>query len=225
MVSLGEVDIDPKVLTGEGRSLREAMGVRPVDDRIGEIEERLPRVGWRLIHRWPAQHGWGGSEVFAAPCGETADSGWALASASGGGGDWILSANPGSVRVFPGRAARRAGLVLSWPDDLTATAGSIPELNIRLGNDTDRVWSSGPGDTAHVRGWLLDVSGRRLEKSSLFAYVAGEILPTLQPGEVVTLPVAMAFFDYQSLGPGDYQLAAVAVALDLRSTAGSIALV
>jgi len=226
MVSLGHVDIDPQVLTGEGGSLREAIGGRPLDDRIGEIAERLPRAGWRLIHRSPAQGDWGGSEVFAALCGETADSGWAVAtvSAPGGGGDWILSADPGPVSVFPGRAARRAALSLSWPDDLSATAGSIPELSIRLRNETDRVWSNDRGDMAYVAGWLLDADGRRLEESSWFAFGVGDTLPTLQPGEMVTLPVAMASFDYQSLSPGNYQLDAMVVALDLCSAAGSIVL-
>lgn len=150
MVSLGHVDIDPQLLTGEGASLREATGGRALDDRTGEVGDRLPRAGWRLVHRSPAQGDWGGSEVFAAPWGETADGGWAVAavSAPGGGGDWILSADPGPVSVFPGRAARRAGLSLWWPDDLTATTGSIPELTIRLRNETGRVWSNDCGDGA-----------------------------------------------------------------------------
>lgn len=161
LLTLGTVDVDPEVLTGAGGSLREAIGERPIDDRTGNLAPRLPKTGWRLIHRSPAQPGWGGNESCAAPCGDTADSGWAVVNVSSpaGGGDWILSADPGPVHVFPGRAARRAGLSLSWPDDLTATAGSTPALSIRLRNATNQVWRNEKGDTAHVRGWLLGADG------------------------------------------------------------------
>ena len=226
-VTLGHVDTDPEVLTGGGGSLRDAIGDRLIDDRIGDLAPQLPTSGWRLIHRSPAQPGWGGNESYAAPWGETADSGWAMASVAapvGGGRVSILSAAPGPFHVFPGRAARRAALSLSWPDDLTASPGSIPVLSIRLDNTTNQVWTNQAGVTAHVRGWLLDADGQRLETSAWFAHGFGHALPTLQSGAAVMLPVDLASYSYESLRPGRYQLEAVAVALDLYSTAGSILL-
>lgn len=141
-----------------------------------------------------------------------------------GGGDRILSADPGPVHVVPGRAARRAALSLSWPDDLAAAAGSIPELSVRLRNTTDQVWTNEAGDPAHVRGWLLDTHGQRLENSAWFAYGFDHPLPTLQSQEVVMLPVDLAAYSYENLSAGQYQLEAIAVALNLHSEAGSILL-
>jgi hypothetical protein len=200
--------------------------VSPVDNRIGDSTDQLPQNGWRLIHQSPAQGNWGGSEVFAAPHPGVADSGWAVATLSspGRGRKWILSADPGPVRPVPGRAARRAALSLSWADGLRSPAGSIPELSIRLRNDSDQVWSNEHSDSAYVRGWLLDGDGNRLEESSWFAFGAGDPLPRLRPGETVVLPVEMASYAYQNLSAGTYQLEAVIVTLDLRSTLGSVVL-
>lgn len=224
LVTLGHVDVDPRVLTGDGGPLREAIGSRPVDDRIGDHAPALPAAGWRLIHRTAARGEWGGSEHFAAP---RADGGWATATVSVplDGGDAILSADPGPVLVLPGCAARRAGLTLSWPANLTAPAGSVPEISVELRNTTDRVWTNGRDESAHVRAWLLDPDGHRYEESSWFAHGGAHGLPTLPPGEVVVLPVDLASFDYQSLRPGRYRLDAVVVALDLRAAAGSLTLV
>lgn len=225
LMTLGYVDVAPAVLAGSGTSLHELIQVDgSVEDHVGHLAEDLPQSGWRLVHRSPGQDDWGGSEVFAAPRVGTPDGGWAMAtlSARSGGSDWILSADPGPIRVFPGRAARRAGLSLTWPDNLTGEVGKMPELEIRCRNGTDKAWTNDRGDTAYVRGWLLDADGNPLEGSSWFAYGNGDTLPTLQPGEDVLLPVTMASYDYESLGPGRYEIAAVAVALDLRSAPGSI---
>lgn len=221
-VTLGDVDIDSDVLSGGGGTLRDAIGGRPIDNQIGEIVE-LPQAGWRLIHGTPATGDWGGSETFAAPYTDTADSGWALASVSAphDGGDWILSADPGPVRVFPGRPARRAALSLTWPGGPRATAASISILSIQLCNESDRLWSNERGDSAYVRGWLLNAAGRRLETSSFFVFGSGHGLPTLQPGEVAMLPVEMATFDYHSLPQGTYQLDAMLVELNLQAAAGA----
>ncbi len=227
LVQLGHVDVDPEVLTGGGEPLRAAIGAeQPIDDHLGEIAGGLPADGWRLVHRSAAQPGLGVSEVFAAPCGDPATGGWAMASLSAlrPDGARILSADPGPIRVFPGRAARRAGLSLTWPDDLTPRAGSIPELEIRLRNQTDQVWSNDPEDSAHVLGWLLDSNGERLQRSPWHAHGLGDLLPTLHPGEMVMLPVAMASFEYVGLGRGTHQLDALVVALGLRSSAGSLTL-
>ena len=97
-------------------------------------------------------------------------------------------------------------------------------LSIRLENSTDDVWTNQAGASAHVRGWLLDADGQRLEDSAWFAHGYGQALPTLQPGEAVMLPVGMATYNYEGLPAGRYELEAVAVALDLHSAPGSIQL-
>ena len=86
------------------------------------------------------------------------------------------------------------------------------------------MWLNGHGDSAYVRGWLLEADGNRLEDSPWFAYGAGDELPTLQPDETVSLPVDLASYAYQTLQADTYQLEAVVVALDLQSTPGAITL-
>jgi hypothetical protein len=226
LVTLGAIDVDPTVLTGDGTTLREAIGPHGVDDRSTDVAPHLPATGWRLVHQIPARPEWGGNTSFAAPRGNTPEAGWAVATVSSplGGGVPILSANPGPVHVHPGRATRRAGLSLTWAQNLTAPAGSIPRLHVQLSNTTHQVWTNVVGATAHVRGWLLDSAGHRLETASWFAYGAGDPLPTLQPGETAQLPVDLAAYDYANVTPGTYPLDAVAVSLDLHAEPGTLLL-
>lgn len=124
---------------------------------------------------------------------------------------------------MPGRAARRAGLSLSWATGLSSSAGTSPQLTIQLRNTTDQTWSNEYADSAYVRGWLVD-DGNRLEESPWFAYGTGQALPILQPGAMAHLSVDLASYPYETLRAGTFRLDAVVVALDLESTPGSITL-
>jgi hypothetical protein len=226
LVQLGHVDIDPGSLTGPGTSLIGLLGDRVPDVRAAaEHLGQLPGDGWRSVHESVSGHG-GRSEVLAAPHPDQADS-WVMVNLAERDGSWIVSVNPGPVRVYPGRAARREGLRLAWPEPvIERPAGGPFDLVINLENTSARVWRNQCDDHAHVAGWLLDPAGHwiRSARSSWIAYARIGLLPTLRPGQIASLPVTVATADATSLPAGRYGLEAFAVALNLRSEPGVLLL-
>lgn len=138
---------------------------------------------------------------------------------------WIFSAGPGPVLVYPGQAARREGLRLTWPQpELRLPAGLAVQLTVNLSNSRPDVWRNQRGDSAHVAGWLLDPAGQRLRASPWLAYGHGASIPALQPGETISLPVTLGTPDTGALPVGRYGLDAILVQLNLRSSFGTLVL-
>jgi hypothetical protein len=225
LVQLGHVEVDPYLLTGPGTTLDAAIGserhleVRAAPGELG----RLPRDGWRRVVADP-DRGIGAREVLAAPLPDGAGT-WALVNLAENEDVWILSADPGPIAPHPGRAARRRGLHLRWAArSIAATAGSVLALTIDLRNGSDRTWTNQFDDSATVRGWMSDREGRPLLASSWFAYGHTRSLPALQPGEAVALPISLEPLDTTLLVPGDYQIEACLVALNLHSDAAHVRL-
>lgn len=227
LVQLGHVDVDQADLGADGTELSELIGVdRDVTVAAGAQEglDALPPSGWRRVHQRSADKFRGRAEVLAAPHPDGRGT-WAIVNLAERDGTWLLSVDPGPMRAFPGRAARRANLSLTWPAGLVAPAGAVPDLDIELLNESDSVWLNQCDDSAHVRAWLLDSDHRRIETTPYFAFGHGRSLPTLQPGQACTLPVTWATSTIQTLPPGTYPLKAIAVALNLSADGGALTLI
>ncbi|WKX01806.1 MULTISPECIES: hypothetical protein [Rhodococcus] len=120
---------------------------------------------------------------------------------------WTVSAHPGPIWVHRCRAARRLGLELRWPGEHTCKAGSLPGVTIDLVNTANRKWINDAGDQMTVRGWLLDKKGEPIRPAlSLFSHAP--TLPTLNPGDRISLRVTLVTREVVDFPPGRYALAA-----------------
>lgn len=225
LVQVGHVEVEQPVLTGPGQPLAGLLAGRELRVTItDEMMGQLPADGWRVISTQPAREHLGPAEVLAAPL-PGHQGAWALVNLARRDGVWIFSADPGPVLVYPGQAARRHGLRLTWPQpELHLPAGVPVQLTVNLHNSTPDVWRNQRNDSAHVAGWLLDPAGQRIQASPWIGYGHGASIPALQPGETISLPVALSTPDTGALPAGRYGLDAVLVALNLNSSPGTLIL-
>jgi hypothetical protein len=221
LVQLGHRDIDPSVLTGPGATLEESLGQRGSLAGLGSLADELPHDGWRLI----AESGdVDSSRTFAAPH-PAQPNAWALVNITETPNGWRTSTDPGPVVALPGRPARRKGLRLDWPTQpFTGSPAALPELTVSIRNTTTQSWENVGGDSAHIQAWLLDAAGQRLPASPFVLHGALPRLPDLAAGEGAPLPVTIASPE-DIPEPGRYGVQAVAVALNLWSGIGAVALI
>jgi hypothetical protein len=164
------------------------------------------------------------SRTFAAPH-PAQPNAWALVNITETSSGWRTSADPGPVVPLPGRPARRRGLRLDWPTrPFTGSPDALPELTITIRNTAVQPWHNVGRDSAHIQAWLLDAAGRRLPASPFVLHGALPRLPDLAAGEGAPLPVTIASPEHIS-APGRYGVQAVAVALNLWSGIGAVALI
>lgn len=225
LVQVGHVEVEQPVLAGPGQPLAGLLAGRELRGTVpAEVIDRLPADGWRVISTRPASQHLGPAEVLAAPL-PGRQGAWALVALARRDGAWIFSADPGPVLVYPGKAARRHGLRLTWPQpELRLPAGLPVQLTVNLHNSRPDVWRNHRDDSAYVAGWLLDPAGQRLQASPWIAYGHGASIPALQPGQIISLPVTLVTPDTGALPAGRYGLDAVLLALDLRSSPGNLVL-
>lgn len=225
LLQLGHVEIEPHTLTGPGGALATLLAGLESDVLVpGHQMDRLPADGWRLVWTRPSRDHRAQSEVLAAPL-PGQHGCWALVVLNRRDGRWVVTADPGPLQVYPGKAARRQGLVLGWPrPQFRRRAGTPLKLVIKLQNTRQQAWHNLCDDSAYVAGWLLDPAGQRLQKSPWLGYAPLPPIPTLQAGQTISLPVTLATPDTESLPSGRYGLDAVLVQLNLQSDPGTLLL-
>lgn len=225
LVQIGHVEVEPQILAGPGQSLAGLLAGRDLQASApAPLMGQLPAGGWRVIRTRPARQRLGPAEVLAAPLPGHPGT-WAMLTLARRDGRWILSADPGPHRVYPGQQARRQGLQLTWPQpEIRRPAGAEVRLAINLRNSRPVTWRNQRDDCAHVTAWLLDPAGQRLQASPWLAYARGAPVPTLQPGETISVPVTLATPHTHTLPAGRYGLDGVLVQLNLRSGPGTLIL-
>ena len=130
---------------------------------------QLPADGWRVILTRPARQHLGPAEFLAAPL-PGHQGAWAMVILGHRDGLQTLSADPGPLRAYPGQAARRQGLQLTWPGpELVLPAGTPVQLTINLRNCRPGTWHNERDDSAYVAGWLLGPAWQRLQASPWLA--------------------------------------------------------
>jgi hypothetical protein len=225
LVQLGGDDVDPGPLGGPGSTLASVIGDRDVDQESWQeyryARGQLPASGWRVVSTRPARSG--PRLLLAAPHpGQPAA--WALVYLSERDGRWFFSADPGPVHPRPGRPARRRYLCLDWPSaTVVAPAGEPPALSVRLTNTARTPWSNGP-DVVRILAWVLDPgTGEPLPAERYFVTTLSDHRPVeLAAGQSLVLPALLATFETARLPPGRYGLTALLMALNLRSSAGTL---
>ncbi|HEY1920566.1 MAG TPA: hypothetical protein VGH27_33775 [Streptosporangiaceae bacterium] len=227
LVQLGGIDVDPGPLGDPGDTLLSVIGARELDreswQEYQHIRGQLPASGWRVVSTQPGLDR--PRVVLAAPHPEQ-PAAWALAYLSEKGGRWFFSANPGPVHPRPGRSARRRHLRLDWPSTpVVAPAGEPPVLSVRLTNTGRAPWSNGP-DVVRVLAWILDPgTSEPLPAERYFATTSSDHRPVeLAAGQSLVLPALIATFEPARLPPGRYELSALLMALNLRSSVGTLLL-
>lgn len=227
LVQLAHLDIHPSVLADDGVPLASLMPSNGEFDDPNATEQlaELPPTGWRLVKERAANgHPIEPGGTYAAPHPDH-DGKWAILDLGQRNGRWDFSANPGPLRVYPGRAARRKNLRLTWSTGvIEVKAGAEPVLSIDLQNVGNDDWINVRDDSTHIFGWLLNPEGERIVDSAWMSYGHGPSLPTLTPGATVTLPVTVKTPRFAALPPGSYGLEALLAALNLRSNRGSLRL-
>jgi hypothetical protein len=141
LVELGNLDIDPSVLTGDGTTLEDALGEHGSLTQLGDRAAELPTDGWRLIGESNTE--FTTSQTFAAPHPAQRDA-WAVLHIAKTRSGWLTSADPRPTIPLPGWPARRKGLRLDWPaEPFTGSPTALPELTI-----TTAIPPAGPGKTS-----------------------------------------------------------------------------
>lgn len=222
-VQLGQVEVDARLLErAAGAQLWDLTGQdwEPMAGSRAQALQQVPVRGWRQIAGSPDS---GSDETYAAPHPDD-DQGWLLASFFFRDGDRKLDLDVRSHRPAPGRATRRAGLKLTWPESATAMAGTIPDLTIDLTNTSEHDWINHAEDTDLAYAWLLDDQGQRLPAPRLLMFSYHEPIPTLVPNQTLTMPVSLATSGVDQLPAGVYGITAMLTALNLSSDTGTLTL-
>jgi len=227
-MQLGYYDVSAAVLSADGVPLAELIGERgaaSVDDMLGPP----PDDGWRLI-AGDLDDFSGEPPALAAPWSSPRSNGWMVISVWRLNGEWHASILGDNRPLRPSRARRRAGLALAWPAPvMSATVGTVPQLQVRLTNNSEHAWQNDGGDYDHVTVRLLGADGKPLPETLRAAWSGDMIgtaarlhlLPTLLPGSSVDLTPAWEAASIPSLPPGDYGLVAELSDLQLHCEPGA----
>src|SRR5450755_3057036 len=160
-MQLGYYDVPAAVLSADGVPLAELigeLGAASVDDMMGPP----PADGWRVIAGDLADSG-GQLPVLAAPWSSPRSNGWMVISLSRPDGVWQASILGDDRPLRPSRARRRAGLTLTWPvPAMSASVGTVPQLQVRLTNAGKRAWQNDGADYDGVTVRLLGTDGKSL---------------------------------------------------------------
>lgn len=212
-MQLGYYDVPAAVLAADGLPLTELIGEQgaaSVDDILGPP----PDDGWRVIAGDLNDFG-GEPPVLAAPWSSPRSNGWMVISVARLDGGWQASILGDNRPLRPSRARRRAGLTLAWTAPLmSATVGTVPQLQVRLTNNGAHAWQNDGGDYDGVTVRMLGADGKPLHDPRRGAWsghmigTAVHLLPTLLPGSFVDLTPAWESARIPSLPPGDYGLVA-----------------
>lgn len=224
-LQVGRVEADPSDLDpAAGSPITDLLAERQLDRTSIAMPEELPTTGWRRIAHRPASSGFGEIEVLATPH-PTQPGTWLLARLAEHCGRWSLQVERDPVAPIPGRAQRRADLRLTWPPRMITVAGETPEIHTILTNVGETTWTNVGNDHNTVFGWILDSHGERIQQDNRYNYSGMTMIPTLAPGESVTLWVLMKTPGLESLSPGRYDVECQLFALGLRSELGTLRIV
>lgn len=207
VLQIGFVEVDRHALAGSGTRLT---------DLAAELEARLDPVssadaqndGWRIVRRQS-----GGPIVLGAPADEEGRT-WRLAQVSGDSAGRVVTLHPDPQRLRPGRAERRRGLELRWPSFL-ADVDESETYVVDVVNAGGTRWVSS-GDTFHAVGAFTKPG--ITEFSVSWGGLQLQNAVPLDPGDYARVIVDVESAAWSQLEPGEYDLHALLVDLDLRSS-------
>ena len=222
MKQLDQFNVPDDVLATPGAPLVHLIGEQGaagVDDMLGPP----PPDGWRVIAGDLASPE-SDLPTLAAPWINRDPSKWMLISVYRFDGGWhSVVQGTGSV-ARPGRASRRAGLVLDWlVSPMVVPVGTVPRLKLGLRNVGHAPWRADSEDNDHVRVWAMGpTGGRLLADHSAWGMVGVEVhmLPSLDPGTAAELTATWQPRSVEKLPPGEYTLEAQLVSLELPCSEG-----
>lgn len=210
----------------EGSALRDLLPPRAMltAARRGGLEqiEQLPETGWRPI---TSMSGPVRPEVaittLAAPHPDVSEA-WQLVSLvrHQNHDTWSCRIVDSPLTVVPAKAARRAGLTLSWPTQQTVTRDATPDLQLTITNTTAHPWVNVAGDHGWSYAWILDAQGARIIGSSMHSSVHSlSYLRGLDPGQSTTVAdVNILTPNADQLQPGDYGLEGLVPSIGLSTS-------
>ncbi len=224
-------DVPRAVLEPDGDELEAVLaGFSPLH-REGEVAG-FPAAGWRIIRE---RTGSFGTWVSLASPQSDDPTRWYVIALTLESGKWILrpQAFGRSVRVRPGKAARRRGLTLDWTEDpARRLVGEPLDLRVVLRNRSTRTWTAGVAedpedptdfpDSLNVVAWVFDEEGQRLPARTGFARSGWPDPLYLKPGESVEIAASLMTHDADQLSPGRYGLEAILTSVNLLSARGKL---
>jgi hypothetical protein len=204
---IGSVDVDVEAVEAAGRPLAEL--AREFGAELDPLTSAsAPRDGWRVL---------AGSGTENVLLGARAEDGllWHLAAIHRGAtqGPTTVYIHPGTERLRRGRVERARGLELRWPGSMPLGDGS-EVYAIDVVNTGDTRWLP-DGDSFQVVGTFVGVGVT--EHSFGWAHVHQDTAVPLDPGEYARVRVGIDSNPWNRLEPGEYDLHAHLVDLNLAS--------
>lgn len=212
--------------TQEGSALRDLLPSRAklTAARPGGLEqlEQLPEMGWRPIASMSAPARPDVAITTLAAPHPAASEAWQLVSLVRHQNQetWSCRIVDSPLTAVPAKAARRAGLTLSWPAQQSVTRGVTPDLQLTITNTAAHPWVNVAGDHGWSYAWVLDAQGARIIGSGMHSSVHSlNYLRSLDPGQSTTVAdIDILTPSADQLEPGDYGLEGLVPSIGLSTS-------